>query len=102
MEKNSLSFKVPVVIRDDYTMLLELHDNLLWFHTDVRKWTPTVKAKYLEDLNLLQHLVSVPLLAFAYEDNKKLVKFGKSIGFKFQQDLIGQDNKMCHIYSRSL
>jgi hypothetical protein len=102
VEKNSLSFKVPVVIRDDYTMLLELHDNLLWFHTDVRKWTPTVKAKYLEDLNLLQHLVSVPLLAFAYEDNKKLVKFGKSIGFKFQQDLIGQDNKMCHIYSRSL
>ena len=102
MEAYSLSFKVPVVIRDDYTMLLELHDNLLWFHTDVRKWTPTVKAKYLEDLNLLQHLVSVPLLAFAYEDNKKLVKFGKSIGFKFQQDLIGQDNKMCHIYSRSL
>ena len=102
METDSLSFKVPVVIRDDYTMLLELHDNLLWFHTDVRKWTPTVKAKYLEDLNLLQHLVSVPLLAFAYEDNKKLVKFGKSIGFKFQQDLIGQDNKMCHIYSRSL
>jgi hypothetical protein len=102
VEAYSLSFKVPVVIRDDYTMLLELHDNLLWFHTDVRKWTPTVKAKYLEDLNLLQHLVSVPLLAFAYEDNKKLVKFGKSIGFKFQQDLIGQDNKMCHIYSRSL
>jgi hypothetical protein len=102
VETDSLSFKVPVVIRDDYTMLLELHDNLLWFHTDVRKWTPTVKAKYLEDLNLLQHLVSVPLLAFAYEDNKKLVKFGKSIGFKFQQDLIGQDNKMCHIYSRSL
>jgi hypothetical protein len=102
VEAHSLSFKVPVVIRDDYTMLLELHDNLLWFHTDVRKWTPTVKAKYLEDLNLLQHLVSVPLLAFAYEDNKKLVKFGKSIGFKFQQDLIGQDNKMCHIYSRSL
>ena len=102
MEAHGLSFKVPVVIREDYTMLLELHNNLIWFHTDVRKWTPTVKAKYLEDLNLLQHLVSVPLVAFASDENTKLVKFGKSIGFEFKQDFIGQDNKMYHIYSRSL
>ncbi len=83
-------------------MLLELHENLIWFHTDVRKWTPEVKVKYLEDLNLLQHLVSVPLVAFASEDNKKLVKFGKSIGFEFKEDFIGQDKQMYHIYSRSL
>ena len=102
METNSVNFKVPVVIREDYTMLLELHNNLIWFHTDVRKWTPAVKTKYLEDLNLLQHLVSIPLVAFAHKDNKKLVKFGKSIGFKFQQDFIGQDKQMYHIYSRSL
>ena len=97
-----VNFKVPVVIREDYTMLLELYDNLIWFHTDVRKWTPTVKAKYLEDLNLLQHLVSVPLVALIEETNTKLVKFSKTIGFEFKQDFIGQDNKMYHIYSRSL
>lgn len=97
-----MSFKVPVVIREDYTMLLELHDNLIWFHTDVRKWTPTVKAKYLEDLNLLQHLVSVPLVALVEKDNKKLSKFGKLIGFEFKQESIGQDKKMYRIYSRSL
>jgi hypothetical protein len=102
VETHSLSFKVPVVIREDYTMLLELHNNLIWFHSDVRKWTPEVKTKYLEDLNLLQHLVSVPLVAFASDENTKLVKFGKSIGFEFKQDFIGQDNKMYHIYSRSL
>ena len=102
METHSLSFKVPVVIREDYTMLLELHDNLIWFHTDVRKWTSTVKAKYLEDLNLLQHLVSVPLVAMIEETNTKLAKFSKTIGFKFTQPLLGQDNKMYHIYSRSL
>ena len=102
MEAYSLSFKVPVVIRDDYTMLLELHDNLIWFHADVRKWTPAVKVKFLEDLNLLQYLVSVPLVAIAHTDNKKLVKFGKSIGFEFKQDFIGQDKQMYHIYSRSL
>ena len=94
--------KVPVVIREDYTMLLELHNNLIWFHTDVRKWTPAVKTKYLEDLNLLQHLVSVPLVAMLNATNNKLIKFSKLIGFTFKQDFISQDNKMYHIYSRSL
>jgi hypothetical protein len=102
VEKDGVSFKVPVVIRDDYTMLLELHDNLIWFHTDVRKWTPTVKAKYLEDLNLLQYLTSIPLVALVENGNTKLAKFGKSIGFEFKQDFIGQDKQMYHIYSRSL
>jgi hypothetical protein len=102
VETHSVNFKVPVVIREDYTMLLELHNNLIWFHSDVRKWTPEVKVKYLEDLNLLQHLVSVPLLAFASDENTKLVKFGKSIGFEFKEDFIGQDKQMYHIYSRSL
>ena len=102
MEAYSLSFKVPVVIREDYTMLLELHDNLIWFHTDVRKWTPTVKAKYLEELNLLQHLVSVPLVALIEETNTKLAKFSKIIGFEFKQDFISQDKQMYYIYSRSL
>jgi hypothetical protein len=95
-------FKVPVVIREDYTMLLELHNDLIWFHTDVRKWTPAVKTKYLEDLNLLQHLVSVPLVALIQEQNTKLTKFSKTIGFEFKQDFIGQDKQMYHIYSRSL
>jgi hypothetical protein len=102
VEKNSVNFKVPVVIREDYTMLLELHADLIWFHTDVRKWTPAIKTKYLEDLNLLQHLVSVPLVALIEETNTKLVKFSKTIGFEFTQPSLGQDNKMYHIYSRSL
>lgn len=97
-----MSFKVPVVIREDYTMLLELHNNLIWFHTDVRKWTPSVKTKYLEDLNLLQHLVSVPLVALIQEQNTKLAKFAKTIGFKYQQPLLGQDKQMYHIHSRSI
>ena len=94
--------KVPVVNRDDYTMYLELHDNLLWFHTDVRKWTAEVKVKFLEDLNLLQYLTRVPVIALIEENNKKLAKFAKTIGFEFKQSLLGQDNKMYHIYSRSL
>ena len=94
--------KVPVVNRKDYTMYLELHGSFLWFHTDIHKWTPEVKVKYLGDLHLLQHLVSIPLVALVHEDDKKLAKFGKTIGFEFKQPLLGQDKKMYHIYSRSL
>jgi hypothetical protein len=98
----SLSFKVPVVIREDYTMLLELHADLIWFHSDVRKWTPSVKIKYLGDLHLLQYLTSVPLVALIDEENTKLAKFARTIGFEFKQPLLGQDKKMYHICSRSL
>lgn len=94
--------KVPVVIREDYTMYLELHDNLLWFHSDVFKWSAKVKQKYLEELNILHNLVSVPLVALIDKQNTKLAKFVKLIGFQEQQSLLGQDKKMYNIYSRSL
>ena len=94
--------KIPVVNRIDYTMYLELHDSLLWFHTDVRKWTAKVKVKYLGDLHLLQYLTDSVLFAMVHENDKKLAKFATAIGFKFKQPLLGQDKKMYHIYSRSL
>jgi hypothetical protein len=54
-------------------MYLELHDAALWFHTDVHKWSQEVKKKYLEDLDLLQYLTNVPLLALVEEENTKLL-----------------------------
>jgi hypothetical protein len=93
--------KVPVVIRDDYTMFLEFFDGMLWFHTDVRKWTQEVKVKYLEDLNILQYLINCPLVAMVNQRDKKLSKFGKVIGFKYEQPFLGNDKQMYDIYSRS-
>lgn len=93
--------KVPVVLRDDYTMYLEFFEGMLWFHTDVHKWTPEVKAKYLEDLNLLQYLINSPLLAMINKRDKKLTKFTKVIGFKYEQPFLGNDKQMYDIYSRS-
>jgi hypothetical protein len=71
--------KVPVVNRVDYTMYLEPYADMLWFHTDVHKWTPEVKKEYLKDLEMLQYLVSVPLVALVNIDNVKLAKFLNSI-----------------------
>jgi hypothetical protein len=73
--------KIPVVNREDYTMYLELFEGMLWFHTDVRKWNKEVKKKYLEDLDLLQYLVSVPIVALVAKDNVKLAKFGVATGW---------------------
>ena len=73
--------KVPVVNKVDYTMYLELCEGMLWFHTDVRKWNKEVKKKYLEDLDLLQYLVSVPIVALVANDNVKLAKFGAVTGW---------------------
>ena len=93
--------KVPVVLREDYTMYLELHDAALWFHTDVHKWSQEIKKKYLEDLNLLQDLTNCPFVAMINQRNKKLSKFAKVIGFKYEQPFLGNDKQMYDIYSRS-
>ena len=94
--------KIPVVNREHYTMYLELFEGMLWFHTDVYRWTATIKTKYLEDLNLLQYLNAVSLVAMLDQTNHKLIKFAKSVGFKYEQPFKGIDNKMYYIYSRSL
>ena len=91
--------KVPVVNRLDYTMYLEPCADMLWFHTDVRKWTPEVKKEYLKDLQTLQYLVSIPLAALVEEDNIKLAKFGKSTGWiKINQ--LNMNNKKYDVYTR--
>jgi len=93
--------KVPVVLRDDYTMYLEFFEGMLWFHTDVRKWTSEIKVKYVEDLNILQYLINSPLVAMVNQRDKKLSKFSKVIGFKYEQPFLGNDKQMYDIYSRS-
>jgi hypothetical protein len=92
--------KVPVVLRDDYTMFLEFFEGMLWFHTDVYRWTNEVKKNFIKDLDTLQTLVNVPLVAMI--DNIKLAKFAELIGFKYEQPLKGSNNEIYQIYSRSI
>jgi hypothetical protein len=96
------NFKVPVVNKQDYTMYLENFAGMLWFHTDVHKWSSAVKAKYLDDLNLLQYLVDVPLVALVEEDNIKLAKFGKVTGWSIIDKMNLNNGKVGYVYTRSL
>ena len=93
--------KIPVVNKKYYTMYLELFNGLLWFHTDIHEWTATIKTSFIKDLDMLQHLLEIPLVAISRVSNKKLIKFGESIGFKYKRDFLGKDNHMYVIYSRS-
>jgi hypothetical protein len=83
-------------------MYLESYAGMLWFHTDVHKWSSEVKLKYLEDLNLLQYLVNVPLVALVEEDNKKLAKFGEVTGWKVFNQMNLNNGKVGLVYTRSL
>ena len=73
--------KTPVVIREHYIMYLEFFNNYLWFHTDISKWTSKIKQEFVKDLNTLQSLLPVPLVAMVQEDNLKLAKFGTTLGW---------------------
>ena len=94
--------KTPVVQRSDYVMYLEFFAGMHWFHTDVFKWSSEVKTKYLEDLNLLQYLISVPLVAMVEEDNKKLAKFGEVTGWSIIDKMNLNNGKVGYVYTRSL
>jgi hypothetical protein len=96
------NLKVPVVNKQDYTMYLENFAGMLWFHTDVHKWSSEVKARYLDDLNLLQYLVDVPLVALVEEDNIKLAKFGKVTGWSIIDKMNLNNGKVGYVYTRSL
>ena len=81
-------------------MYLELCEGMLWFHTDVYKWTLAVKKKYLKDLEVLQYLAGVPLASLVEKDNAKLAKFGRSTGWlKINQ--LNINDKKYDVYTRS-
>jgi len=83
-------------------MYLESFAGMLWFHTDVYKWSSKVKTKYLEDLNLLQNLVNTPLVSLVEEDNKKLAKFAEIIGMKMVDKMNLTNGDVGYVYARGL
>lgn len=93
------SNKVPVVLRDEYTMYLELFDNLLWFHADVHRWSIEVKKRFEKDLSCLSDLVGMALAALIRDDDNKLGKFARSIGFQVKKEVVLLDGSKAFIYA---
>ena len=85
-------------MKDNYIMYFEFFNNLMWFHTDVFKWSARIKREYLRDLQIVRGLINIPLLAFVEEENVKLNKFAKSIGMEQMQEVVSKDGAVAHIY----
>jgi len=85
-------------MKDNYIMYFEFFNNLMWFHTDVFKWSARIKREYLRDLQIVRGLINIPLLAFIEEENVKLNKFAKSIGMEQMQEVVSKDGAVAHIY----
>lgn len=101
MEHIDKDVKTPVVIRDNYVMYLEWFDSHLWFHTDIFKWTSKIKQEFIKDLNTLQSLMPLPLIALVTEDNNKLAKFGAVIGWTKGNKVMLNNGSTAHIYKWS-
>jgi len=79
-------------------MYFELFNNLMWFHTDVFKWSAKVKREFLKDLQIVRGLINIPLLAFIEEENVKLGRFARSIGMEQMQEVVSKDGAKAFIY----
>ena len=85
-------------MKDNYIMYFEFFNNLMWFHTDVFKWSAKVKREFLKDLQVVRGLINIPLLAFIEEENVKLCRFAKTIGMEKMQEIVSKDGAKAYIY----
>jgi hypothetical protein len=85
-------------MKDNYIIYFEFFNNLMWFHTDVFKWSARVKREYLRDLQIVRDLINIPLLAFVERENVKLNKFATSIGMEQMQEVVSKDGAIAYIY----
>ena len=93
--------KTSVRVRNDYVMYLELFDNILWFHTDIHRWTSSVKREFVEDLKSINKSVTLPIKALVTESNKKLAKFGKVTNWEIEKQIVLNTGETAYIYSWS-
>lgn len=90
--------KTPVVFRNNYTMYLEFFDNLLWFHTDVYKWSLRIKKEHIKDLKALKDLTGVSLVSLIEKQNTKLVKFAETTGWVKDSEIVLNNGESAYIY----
>jgi hypothetical protein len=103
LELNELKAgKVPVCIRKDYIFYLEFFEGLLWFHTDVKKWTPEIKKSYRKDFELLEGLVGKPIFVLIRKDDIKLARFAKTTGWSEKCQIKLLDESQAFIYTNKV
>lgn len=75
-------FKVPVCIREEYTIMLEQHVSGTFAHCDVFKWNKTIKSRFLADWNTVTATHGGPIYALHDFHDRKHKKWLEMCGFK--------------------
>jgi len=76
--------KVPVIVRQDYTVHLERTSGLTFIHCAIHTlWTRGVKASLLDDWRTFRSLHDAPIFALHHPGDRKHHKFLTHFGFKF-------------------
>ena len=92
------SLRVPVIVRDDYTVSLEYTSKMHFGHVDVRKWNRSVALKLQQDFSLLKSLVNSPIYALHTPEDEKHRKFLDMYDFNYVCDFVDQDGLDQQLY----
>jgi hypothetical protein len=71
----SSQLKVPVVVRDDYTIYLERFADRTWGHVDFRRWSASSLRAFVADVKMLAQLQGASLLVTHYPSDVRHGKF---------------------------
>jgi hypothetical protein len=95
-----MTYKVPVVEREDYTIYFQDLNGETWVHCDVRHWSPTAAKSIKRDADALKKIVGGPVYALNEPKGcKKHIKFLKMLGFRFLGEL-SSNAGIQYVYTR--
>lgn len=96
-----MTYKVPVCIRDAYTILLQDIEGTCWAHCDVRRWSKDVARRMRSDWDTLFGMQGREVFAMNEPTgDRKHQKFMECMGFRFFKSVPAKDGGECLIYRR--
>ena len=102
LEQELRAGKVPICIREDYTVYLEFFRGNLWLHVDIKRWSSGVKKDCLKSIALIENLIGKPIVALIREEDIKLVRFAKSFGWSEKCQISLLDGSKAFIYTNKV
>ena len=100
----SVTGRVPVVRRSDYTISLEMDGGATFVHSEVQRWSVAVARAWRRDMDAVLELHGGPIYAMTRAphggDWNKWRKFVALVGFRFHAAVTVADGTRHSIYVR--
>ena len=92
--------KTPVINSKDYIVYLEEYQGLSIIHCDCFSWSKNIKKQLITDLDVLFKIHRKHIYAIHEMEDSKHLKFITMMGFVFNNEFIGVDKKVRHLFVR--